>query len=273
MNDGMPTQPRTADGRHLGSSVCIGIIDGAFMTQFTRFFLFSGNVALAKKSRLARCVRFGPYVVSDESSKAWQLVHWYLVAMSSWAGPAGTASAPSPSNRGCAGPCCCSLTHCSKSSAVFAITRKRMLACDSPQYSLHCPRKVPGLSALRVSSLVRPGTTSRVPESSGTQKLWITLQVSASHAFSFRCTWRPAGITSSSAVTTLASVYSNSHHHCLPTTVTSSASAFGGAARSKIVLIVGTATTASRSAGTMVQPISSRVLPWICFGLSFLPAR
>ncbi len=97
MKDGIPTHPATTDGRHLVFSVCIGIIEGAFMTQFTRFFLFSSKVALANTSRLARCVRFGPYEVSDESSKVWQFVHWYFVAMSSWAGPAGARSAPSPS--------------------------------------------------------------------------------------------------------------------------------------------------------------------------------
>ncbi len=40
-----------------------------------------------------------------------------------------------------------------------------------------------------------------------------------------------------------------------------------------MVATVGTATIASSSAGRIVQPISSRVLPWICFGFSFLPGR
>ncbi len=66
-----------------------------------------------------------------------------------------------------------------------------------------------------------------MPASSGTQKLWMTLQVSASHAFSFRWTRRSTGITISLAVTTLASGYSNSHHHCFPTTLISSAPATG----------------------------------------------
>ena len=30
--------------------------------------------------------------------------------------------------------------HASKSAGVWAMTRRRMLACDSPQYSAHCPR-------------------------------------------------------------------------------------------------------------------------------------
>ena len=40
-----------------------------------------------------------------------------------------------------------------------------------------------------------------------------------------------------------------------------------------MVPMVGTAITASSRAGTIVQPISSRVLPWTCFGFSFLPSR
>ena len=39
------------------------------------------------------------------------------------------------------------------------------------------------------------------------------------------------------------------------------------------VATVGTAMIASSSAGRIVQPISRRVLPWICFGFSFLPGR
>ena len=38
-----------------------------------------------------------------------------------------------------------------------------------------------------------------------------------------------------------------------------------------MVATVGTAMMASSSAGRIVHPISSRVLPWICFGFSFLP--
>ena len=40
-----------------------------------------------------------------------------------------------------------------------------------------------------------------------------------------------------------------------------------------MVATVGTAMIASSSAGTMVQPISRRVLPWTCLGFSFLPGR
>ena len=126
-----------------------------------------------------------------------------------------------------------------------------------------------------VSVLVWPGTTSFLPESSGTQKLWITLQVFAAPVPSqaLRCTKtsRPVGMISSSAVTTLASGYENCHHHCLPSTVTCSAAGPGFWARSKMVATVGTAMMASSSAGRIVHPISSLVLPWICFGFSFLP--
>src|SRR5207249_4438789 len=105
-----------------------------------------------------------------------------------------------------------------------------------------------------VSVLVWPGTTSFLPESSGTQKLWITLQVTelplgGSHALRCRNTSRPVGMTISSAVTTLASGYENCHHHCLPSTLTWSAWGPGFWARSKMVATVGTAMIASSSAG------------------------
>ncbi len=75
------------------------------------------------------------------------------------------------------------------------------------------------------------------------------------------------GMWSSVLVTTFLSTIGcfgswNCHHHCLPSTWTCSTSGpFGSLARSKIVAIVGTATTARISAGTIVHPISSGVLP------------
>ena len=40
-----------------------------------------------------------------------------------------------------------------------------------------------------------------------------------------------------------------------------------------MVATVGTAMIASNNAGMIVHPISSRVLPWICLGFSFVPGR
>src|SRR5690348_1100743 len=95
----------------------------------------------------------------------WQFVHWYFVAVSFWISPV----------HGWAGPCCCPASHAFHSSIGCAITRKRMLACESPQYSAHAPRNVPGLSASMVLVLVCPGMTSFLPFSSGTQNEWMTL--------------------------------------------------------------------------------------------------
>ena len=81
-----------------------------------------------------------------------------------------------------------------------------MLACERPQYSAHCPRYVPGLSIVNDVWLLWPGTTSRLPLSSGTQKLWITLQPpgsDASHAVRSMLISRPVGTCISLAVTTL----------------------------------------------------------------------
>ncbi len=76
------------------------------------------------------------------------------------------------------------------------MTRMPMLACETPQNSAHWPRYSPGVSAVNVSRFSRPGTTSRLPPSWGTQKLWITSGPSSTSA-----TGRPAGTCSSFAVT------------------------------------------------------------------------
>jgi len=51
------------------------------------------------------------------------------------------------------------------------MTRIPMLACEVPQNSAHWPRYSPAVSAVKVSRFRRPGTTSRLPPSCGTQKL------------------------------------------------------------------------------------------------------
>ncbi|MNC86433.1 hypothetical protein D3C83_20950 [compost metagenome] len=90
-----------------------------------------------------------------------------------------------------------------------------MLACDRLQYSAHCPRYVPGLSASKVTLFSRPGTTSCLPASLGTQKLWMTPvgksvslwdrkssrdRIPGSMDRSVRRTGRPVGMWSSLAV-------------------------------------------------------------------------
>src|SRR5260370_2464089 len=59
----------------------------------------------------------------------------------------------------------------SKSPGESATTRMSMLACWVPQYSAHCPRYSPGLSVWNHMELTRPGITSVLPASRGTQKL------------------------------------------------------------------------------------------------------
>ena len=126
-----------------------------------------------------------------------------------------------------------------------------------------------------------PGTTSRLPASSGTQKLWITLQCRRVHRGAQRSVargQREVHVTPGRDVhlvggddllvdPVLLRVVE------LPPPLLAddgdlAAGAPGFSARSKIVLTVGTAITARIRAGTSVQPISSGVLPWICFGRS-----
>ena len=68
----------------------------------------------------------------------WQFVHWNVLTMSSWRRPAG---------RGAVGleervrrALLLLAEPLLEVVGVFAITRKRMLACERPQYSAHCPR-------------------------------------------------------------------------------------------------------------------------------------
>src|SRR5215510_12947653 len=118
-----------------------------------------------------------------ESSVVWQFVHWYVwlnrepasFSSASVVLPLASVDGKPASSSDTAGPSCWPASHSSKSLGLCAITRKRMLAWDRPQYSAHCPRYVPALSMVNDVWLLWPGTTSRLPLSSGTQKLWITL--------------------------------------------------------------------------------------------------
>ena len=136
-----------------------------------------------------------------------------------------------------------------------------MLACEAPQNSAHWPQYSPGVSGVSVSRFRRPGTTSRLPPSCGTQKLWIT-----SGPSSVSWTGRPAGRWSSFAVATSSAGYRNSHHHWRPRTSTSSAPAAGAACVRKMTWIVGIAIRSSTSAGAIVQESSSSVWPRVCGG-------
>ena len=84
-----------------------------------------------------------------ESSVVWQFVHPNVLLKSSPASPA--------SSSGVVGPSCCPASQSSKSLSDWAMTRKRMLACDRPQYSAHCPRYVPGFVGGERELVVVPG--------------------------------------------------------------------------------------------------------------------
>src|SRR3989304_3825449 len=66
-------------------------------------------------------------------------------------------AAPAGGPVGGTGGRCWAATHFSKSALVCTMTRKRMLACDVPQYSAHWPGYSPGSSGASVRRLTRPG--------------------------------------------------------------------------------------------------------------------
>ncbi len=77
------------------------------------------------------------------------------------------------------------------------MARIRMLACEVPQYSAHCPMYSPGTSGVIMSRFTRCGTTSRLPPRYGIQKEWITSGPCRRNTTVF-----PTGRWSSLAVTT-----------------------------------------------------------------------
>ena len=139
-----------------------------------------------------------------------------------------------------------------------------MFACDSPQYSAHVPGYSPGVSGVMKRRLTRRGTTSRLPPSWGIQNEWMT-----SGAFRRKSTTRPAGRCSSLAVATPSAGYLNSHHHWWPATSIRSGSAVAAGASCVLntARMVGMPMTSRMTAKATVHDISSRVWPWICFGM------
>ncbi len=83
-----------------------------------------------------------------------------------------------------------------QSSAERATTRMRMLACERPQNSVHCPQYSPGLSAAMRNGWTRLGTASRLPFNRGIQNEWMTSRLVMESS-----TGLPAGMTISLAVT------------------------------------------------------------------------
>src|ERR1700691_1565199 len=67
----------------------------------------------------------------------------------------------SEAGAGASASCC--VHHESKSALDSAITNSAMCACCAPQYSVHCPRKVPLWVASSQAMLVCPGITSVFP--------------------------------------------------------------------------------------------------------------
>src|SRR5262249_16492595 len=116
----------------------------------------------ANMHRVASFVRFGATAPATLASKLW---HVWQPHLSAW----------TPASRSALGLTSSWLwTHALYASIGSAITRNRMLACESPQYSAHWPRNVPGRDASIFRNWVRPGTTSFLPLSSGTQNEWMT---------------------------------------------------------------------------------------------------
>ena len=211
-----------------------------------------GSIPAASVLRPPNVVRSGPSTPADTPRIVWQPTQARLakMALPAAAGPAGSA-----------GVARCAATHRSNAAGASTTTRMPMLACEAPQNSAHWPQYSPGVSGVSVSRLSRPGTTSRLPPSCGTQKLWIT-----SGPSSVSWTGRPAGRWSSFAVATSSAGYRNSHHHWRPRTSTSSAPAAGAACVRKMTWIVGIAIRSSTSAGAIVQESSSSVWPRVCGG-------
>src|SRR5262245_34354186 len=96
------------------------------------FATLSGVLATklaARLLRLPKCVRLGPIWPADTPVMVWQPTHVDCAnrALPSWA--RGSVDST--------GGACWFLTQASNSSLGWTTTRKRMLACDTPQYSAH----------------------------------------------------------------------------------------------------------------------------------------
>ena len=209
MNDGMPTH--VAGGGSRQSFDSIGTIDGASSTQSCTFSSVelehaAGEGRAAGEVREVRTVADLRRVVEDVAVGALVLGGRQLPDLTaSRAAPVPPAGRPAtPATRPSAG-------------------RSPGTACRRAR-ARSTRRRRPGTCRARSASIVlvfvRPGITSFLPASSGTQNEWMTLS-----EFCFRKTFVPTGMCSSVLVTTFLSTIacfgsSNSHHHCLPMTVT-----------------------------------------------------
>ena len=119
------------------------------------------------------------------------------VAADARAGARRAPCRPTASPVGSGAGAFCPATQRSNAAGSSTITRSCMLAWQAPQNSAHWPQYSPTRSGVSTIRLTRPGTTSRLPPSCGTQKLWITSGPSRS-----RTIGRPTGRCSSLAVTT-----------------------------------------------------------------------
>jgi hypothetical protein len=96
------------------------------------FFMMPAAIVV----RLPKCVRFGPSTPADRPSMVWQPMQ------ADWLNTSLPLTARS--SFGSTGGACCAATHLSQPALSCTNTRKRMLACDMPQYSAHWPRYSPG---------------------------------------------------------------------------------------------------------------------------------
>src|SRR2546423_5114737 len=144
-----------------------GLTLGGSRSHRRRFAGLISSRLPAKLVRDSTWVRFGPIIPLDTPSTVWQPEQPFV-----W-NRLKPASASEPAV-GVSGARRWDATHAAKSSLVWTIARRRILAWDRPQNSTHWPRYTPGRSADALMRLTLPGSTSCLPNSLGTQKLWIT---------------------------------------------------------------------------------------------------
>ena len=176
---------------------------------------------LANTPRLIRWVRFGRVARDRERRSPLDLVDAVDLVAARALGLEDVAGPRRPSALRRRGRVLLLLVAATSSKSLHRRGRRRGPACwRATGRRTPCTgrRTSPGVSASRSSVWTRPGTASRVPASSGIQKLWIT---------SRDCDWRgrsrSAGITRSLAVMISGPLpslpsrsYSYDHHHCWP---------------------------------------------------------
>ena len=177
MNDGMPTHLRPPARLGPGTSLdSIGISAGASSTHSTSVLAVQLVVAARERGAAGEVGEVRAVAAAFESSKSGSSCTGTSCCMSSWVGPAACVRAPVP---------------------AWKRNRRPLLLLADPLVELggflgdhpeaHVRVRQPAV--LRALAEVRarlvgldrrvrsraPGTTSRFPFSSGTQKLWITL--------------------------------------------------------------------------------------------------